>query len=181
MAATACVACKKATPAPLYGSTPKLSTLAGFVEGTWKMGTDSTGARSKNVAGMIDVLGALSPGMTINADGTYIYSFGFYLARGKWSCDTTGVNLVLLTVDGRPKDQVQREYDAWRSYVHGWDNVDYRARLHRDWENRGMTLTMAKGCTRLELYGDNRRLYMPGPYIHEDGSTFAGIQVWERK
>jgi hypothetical protein len=159
---------------PAFGSTPKLSTIGGFALGKWKMDHDRTSAKSNDFA-FLDSIGSAT--LALNENGTFRYSIFFDRVTGSWSADDRGVNLVIEAVDGIPPGQVRSDYEKY-GHANGAQYVSRRQRA--GYATRFMTLDLVESAKRLELYGNNKCLYQPGAYIHEDGSTFAGITIWRR-
>jgi hypothetical protein len=176
-----CCACqaKPIDLGPAYGTSVKLSTLPGFLEGKWKEGIDASQARSKQLAQIYNSVG-FQPVLIFKSDKSFTYKSGKSTAEGAWNCDDRGVNLYVIAVDDVPVHQVQADYAKYKKYNHGFGNTDPQGRMHRAWDSRGRTLEMVNRCSRLEVFGDTKRLYVPSPSIERDGSTPVGITVFRR-
>jgi len=163
---------------PLYGSTPQLSTLPGFVVGKWQQGIDSSKAKSKQLAAMATLL---KPELDINNGGTFTYAVGMHRAKGSWKADARGVDLAVTSVDGTPADQVRADYKQLMDTAsQGYNTQQLSSRQKRKVIGEGSSLDLAEHAKRLELYGNFKWLYEPGAYIQEDGSTLGGITIFRR-
>jgi hypothetical protein len=162
---------------PLFGSTPQLSTISGFVEGRWKQGNDSANADSKRLAKLTTLM---TGQLNIKHDGTFRFTIGFDSADGIWIADDKGISLTVSSVNGIQADQVRTDYQKWKDAVQAGTSQQLSKKESRNWPGRGMALDMAEHAKRLELYGTRKCLYEPGAYIREDGSSVAGITIWRR-
>src|SRR5579862_2750686 len=149
--------------APAFGSSTKVSTTAGFLEGRWESKLDDSKARYKPPLG----LGMLKSTMTFRKDHTCDYDVFGHVAHMKWESSGDGIDLTVTDVDGIDPAKVKVDGDRATAY----DRHDPRYMIHRPELIRNEALSIAKATDRLELMSDQKRMFTPGR-TREDGSSF---------
>jgi len=139
--------------APRFGSTPALSTAAGFLKGTWVCSHDVHGTLPSDKA--FKFMENASPNrLKFEADGRYVLNLLGHDVHGTWVYDGKTVTMQALDVDGEAPAEVQRDYDAFLAQP----SDPERRPPHRDWYTRGTCLQAGEALKEITLDGDQRRL-----------------------
>jgi hypothetical protein len=177
---------------PTFGSSPALSTAAGFIAGKWmrhvELGSGRHGILGSFNASQKHEIEFLPAGLlkeTING----------YHGLGRWEEAGNGVAVQVDTIDGKTPEQIQADYTQYNALVAA-DNrslaqlratgirrpnlyAGHASTSHRDWMERWNALNLAQEASRLELYSDNRQLYCP-PRVGTDHTSSLGTVLFVR-
>ncbi|MFI5386623.1 MAG: hypothetical protein ACHQ50_10940, partial [Fimbriimonadales bacterium] len=172
LAASGCSSREMGDKAPAFGSSAKLSTMSGFLEGRWKSKIDESTARAKAPS-----LGLLEPSLFLefHANHTCEFDFSHHVAHMTWKEAANGIELAVADVDG--VDPATAKSDAAKATP--YRRYDLLSDVHFNQQMRGAALDLAEMIKRLELMPDKRRLFQPNP-VRPDGSTFLGTETWVR-
>jgi hypothetical protein len=163
-------------PSPrAWGSSPKLSTVAGFLEGRWRMTVDRSTARSKNdlVMGFTDNFMAAEMGFAPNRTGWYSGLGG--RVEFEWREEADGIRLKATSAGGFPPERVRRAEEEWRNVS------DRRGRPEPPEVQAAHALFIVDRFGRLTLSEDGKSLRQRTNSERADGSTFMGTPVWRRE
>lgn len=160
---------------PKFGSTPRLSTTAGFVEGRWRLFLDESTARYHMPEMAKNMLATMAEELILTADGKAEFLLEGHTAHGHWKEHGNGINLTFDDADGVAPVEIRAKYDR---FIEG-------SRFYRDGHGgdyvRWVTFDLATKTDRLELHEDRKRLFQPPANANSDGTTFMGIHTWLRE
>ncbi len=148
---------------PAFDGSPALSTLPGFLQGSWQEDDDPDHLRKTNVI-FNRFHQSHSPVLTFKTGGSFALRVRYCTVHGTWESVGNGARLAASDVDGYKPSEVERRCSQWRKVptvgvvaeTYPYDvTVEH---FQNSWLEREAALETAKAVAQLRLDSDQKRL-----------------------
>ena len=157
---------------PVWGSTPAVSSDAGFLRGKWVAHIDRSSSRSMNEIAQF-VLNSANQTLEFFPGNRFVWISMGNVVKGTWQDDATRIKLDPETVDDIP---VKLALDRLAEQMALPAKSPER---NQKWVSEGVTVEGVQRLSPIQLMPDKKRLFCAGD-VNQSGQTFLGTTVWDR-
>ena len=157
---------------PEWGSSPAVSTDAGFLQGKWIAHNDPSSSRAKNEIAQF-VINTANQTLEFLPGDRFVWINMGDVVKGTWKDEAARITLEPETVDDIP---VKLTIDRLAAQ----QNLPVRSReRNQKWQSEGSSVVMVQRLSPIQLMPDKKRLFCAGN-VNQNGQTFLGTTVWDR-
>ena len=157
---------------PARGSSPALSTDAGFLHGKWIAHHDESSARTKDKFADF-ALSSIRERLEFLPGDRFVWINEGDVVKGRWKDDAGRIALEPETVEGVDVKVALDRLAAQRALPIKTPEIN------RAWLSAGSTVEIVQKLQPIELMPDRKRLFCSGN-VDQNGRTALGTTVWDR-